>query len=328
MVSFALTYALALLMLIVHTTIAYANAVDLEAPTSGTRAAPPLRLNLFWCTADVRPGETLMCGLGQLQDSGSHIEKQTLYMNLSFLGGNHAPEAIPTIVSPSGNSVSAQIPQGTPVGAMAVQVIDADTGTVLSNTYIVNKPELWWVQGDQGDSASPGGWIRLFGRGIALSNMTSAGPSYELREIASAISHASDRGDWESLVLLARRAEMLATAKVESSSVQTRLNLTSTDGNTVVVNANLQRLSTFSAEFTLPKSLPVGNYSVVLSNGQASTQLGWFMEPTQPSKNWIEVQIPFVHTQSPKSFRVTDFGCSGGINSTNEDDPTSGEPVD
>jgi hypothetical protein len=37
----------------------------------------------------------------------------------------------------------------------------------------VNRAEPWWVQGDKGDTASAGGWVRVFG-------ITMAAPSDEV----------------------------------------------------------------------------------------------------------------------------------------------------
>ncbi|HID55038.1 TPA: hypothetical protein EYP37_00800 [Candidatus Poribacteria bacterium] len=37
-----------------------------------------------------------------------------------------------------------------------------------SKELILNRPDPWWVQGDTGVSASPGGWIRLFGKCLSF----------------------------------------------------------------------------------------------------------------------------------------------------------------
>lgn len=37
-----------------------------------------------------------------------------------------------------------------------------------STPVLINAPELWFVQGDQGDTASPGGWLGVFGTCLRL----------------------------------------------------------------------------------------------------------------------------------------------------------------
>jgi hypothetical protein len=94
-----------------------------------------------------------------------------------------------------------------------------------------------------------------------------------------------------------------------------------------LLHANTHRLSTFSAEFALPAGLSHGNYSVALSNGQAATSLSWFMSPLQPNKSVVEI-IGATSQQPPRIFRVSDYGCAGGISRTNPRDLTSAEPID
>lgn len=35
-----------------------------------------------------------------------------------------------------------------------------------SEPFVLNAPEVWWAHGDLGEDASPGGWLRLFGRSL------------------------------------------------------------------------------------------------------------------------------------------------------------------
>lgn len=41
-----------------------------------------------------------------------------------------------------------------------------------SKEAYLNRPELWWVQGDGGTTASPGGWLRAFGRCLSFEGVT------------------------------------------------------------------------------------------------------------------------------------------------------------
>ena len=40
------------------------------------------------------------------------------------------------------------------------------SGNGKSNEFVLNAPEVWWLQGDGGDIATPGGWLRAFGRSL------------------------------------------------------------------------------------------------------------------------------------------------------------------
>lgn len=42
------------------------------------------------------------------------------------------------------------------------------SGPEISEPVLLNEPEIWWTQGDQTDSATPGGWIRVFGLNLEL----------------------------------------------------------------------------------------------------------------------------------------------------------------
>ena len=46
-----------------------------------------------------------------------------------------------------------------------------------SDTYLLNAPKVWWMQGDETETATPGGWLRLFGLNLELN----AGAKISLR---------------------------------------------------------------------------------------------------------------------------------------------------
>jgi hypothetical protein len=55
-----------------------------------------------------------------------------------------------------------EYPRSVDAGLAACRII-SDTGLV-SEPFILNEPVVWWLHGDLGGDASPGGWLRLFGR--------------------------------------------------------------------------------------------------------------------------------------------------------------------
>jgi hypothetical protein len=324
-----------LIMLLGHTGTATSTSPGLRSAVlttgrEGLRVGMVPMFTLFWCVADVQPGETLMCGVGQTYGSTREGLSDLTFRVTPAAGQSDEAGAIivPAVLSPSGGAVSALIPESAPRGVYLVQLANATSAVALSNVLTVNRPELWWVQGDSGQAASPGGWIRIFGRGLTLPS-PAAGPcpSCDRRALATAIARATKRLDWQAVGALAAHAERLAAGQTASSNLTT-LNLTSSDGHSILLHASPQRLSTYSAEFAVPPSMVSSNYSAVLSNGQAATRLGWFASPEEPAKSVVEV-IAQSPTRAPpqRTFRVSDFGCAGGINRTNPKDLTVGEPV-
>lgn len=65
------------------------------------------------------------------------------------------------VIQPSDTSLKFVVPAGQRPGVYELTV-RAATGTTAHR--LVNAPQIWWVQGDLGPAATPGGELRLFGR--------------------------------------------------------------------------------------------------------------------------------------------------------------------
>ena len=111
---------------------------------------------VLWASDPVRPDETLMVW-GQGFDSGTVVEFSEVDP-----GGNPAGEwrAIEPLEI-SERCVKAVVPPDWKAGVFACR---ARTGETVSNHRLVNAPDPWWVQGDLGETASPGGWLRVQGK--------------------------------------------------------------------------------------------------------------------------------------------------------------------
>jgi len=60
-------------------------------------------------------------------------------------------------------------PTSLPFGAYWVRVRSkAHDHGAWSEPLLLNGPDPWWVQGDHGRYATPGGWIRVLGRSLSL----------------------------------------------------------------------------------------------------------------------------------------------------------------
>lgn len=65
-------------------------------------------------------------------------------------------------VNVTDTGVCFEYPATLTAGLAACRLV-SDAGAA-SDPFVLNAPEAWWLYGDQGESASPGGWLRLFGR--------------------------------------------------------------------------------------------------------------------------------------------------------------------
>ena len=45
-----------------------------------------------------------------------------------------------------------------------------------SDPFFLNRPQLWWVQGDRGDVATQGGWFRILGTNLSWESLPRARP--------------------------------------------------------------------------------------------------------------------------------------------------------
>ncbi len=55
------------------------------------------------------------------------------------------------------------VPAAWKAGAFACRLV---AGAAVSKMFLVNAPDPWWLQGDSGEAAAPGGWVRIFGKSL------------------------------------------------------------------------------------------------------------------------------------------------------------------
>jgi hypothetical protein len=126
-------------------------------------AEPPA---LVWWSAPVAPGEIV------LTHGGSWGEKPLVEVvplangEPGMPGAAAAPDfakaerVTPLKVTETG--VSFELSRSTPPGLVACRIVSEDHRA--SRTFVLNEPDAWWLHGDRGATASPGGWLRVFGR--------------------------------------------------------------------------------------------------------------------------------------------------------------------
>ncbi|MFA6291015.1 MAG: glycosyl hydrolase family 28-related protein [Victivallales bacterium] len=107
---------------------------------------------VIWCSTPVRPGEAVMVYGGEWGKSPQ----------VELSGGKMI---VPLQVNDT--TVSFIYPQDMAMGIVKGK-ITADGQS--SREFELNSPAVWWLQGDWGKEASPGGWLRAFGRCMAFDN--------------------------------------------------------------------------------------------------------------------------------------------------------------
>ncbi len=137
---------------------------------TGTAFASP---SVFWASDPIRPGETVML-LGDGFPDDCRVE-----FALVPRGKASRPPSPPQIqhgpwqaLAPrqaSDQSVKFVLPEKWPQAQYLCR-IEGSTDQVT-----LNGPQVFWKQGDQGASSSPGGWLRLFGKNLDWGDQAQVG---------------------------------------------------------------------------------------------------------------------------------------------------------
>jgi len=117
----------------------------------GVQAAPVV----IWASDPVRPGETVVVR-GDAFGRKAKVE-------VSVSGQGEWKQA--DVLQQTERTLKFALPKELPAGVVSYR-IQADGS--FSEVRKLNAPQVWWIQGDQVESATPGGWIRLFGLNLGL----------------------------------------------------------------------------------------------------------------------------------------------------------------
>jgi hypothetical protein len=124
---------------------------------------------VFWATSPVAPGETVVLPGAGLADT-KHIVVARLPDGKTGEPTEARPDDLPKperIVPPeqvSEISLKFILPGAGEAGLYPVQLISEARH---SEVFVLNRPDLRWVQGDAGPEATQGGWVRAFGSCLA-----------------------------------------------------------------------------------------------------------------------------------------------------------------
>merc|ERR1712166_840666 len=220
-----------------------------------------------WVNAPLRPGEVGMINGGGFTSAAA----------ISLQSSDGVVTANITAFDVSATALKFDMPTGGLFRAYDLVVGDAPA-------VPINTPDPWWWQGDAGNASTLGGWIRVFGRGLAP-------PSNELRPEAleQLIMEAThERRFTDARALLAQ------LARVFENPTNTTLRLTSqATGETLTILA--ENCTEYDAWFQLPSSSKPGRYTAAISSGLRTPSFdGWaklsmFESPSQPELDHISV---------------------------------------
>jgi hypothetical protein len=145
----------------------------ISVSSTGTTDASRVSPSIFWVSDPVQPDEVVMVE-GANWGSSPHIE-------LSWLRDDN-PDQPPAgdatiqksiVLKPlqiTSSSVKFLVPAEWKQGVYSFQVSNDE---IKSAAVLINAPVPWWQQGDWGKEASPGGWLRVFGRCLSMNGKAS-----------------------------------------------------------------------------------------------------------------------------------------------------------
>lgn len=132
-------------------------------PAATTVWAAP---HVFWASDPIAPGETV------LVNGGGFSEVPSVSVLRLADGPAGAPSGKPwawsgageklAALQPKDNAVKFTLPASLKPGIIAYRIAAPDGAAV----GLLNRPAVWWAQGDLGLAASPGGWLRVFGKNL------------------------------------------------------------------------------------------------------------------------------------------------------------------
>ena len=256
---------------------------------------------ISWISEPVGTGETALV-------LGSGFDAATTRVTLSTTS-EWLPRVnltlTPLLNHTTSDTLKFTIPSNFPLDAWSVTISNVDGET--SMPYLLNAARPWWVQGDIGDAATPGGWVRVFGLGVASVDPDSIELAKQLRVAARAVAAAPSGGanglDSVFGVMSERvaslRTSLRATPPPNCTLRLTLLGGTGSGGGSYDITATPGNASTWSAYFPVPTTLPPGEYAISVSNGRGGggvdggfIALDSFVSPSAPHTATLTVASP------------------------------------
>jgi len=116
---------------------------------------------IYWTSDPVHPNETVLAAGGNFTaDSVVELARLEDSAAKTATVDNAAWTKVP-VLQASEQALKFVVPEGWKMGVFACRIRNGDA---TSEVHRINAPEIWWVQGNTGDTATAGGWVRVFGR--------------------------------------------------------------------------------------------------------------------------------------------------------------------
>ena len=255
-----------------------------------TAAAVP---TIFWVSNPALPGDSI-----SVSGSG-FVSNCSVNLSAASSGSSYVLSPEPGTVFDAALVVT--LPLTAALDAYALTVMCPEGS---SSSMWVNQADPWWLQGDAGAAASPGGWVRVYGQVLALEPATRISARKAARVAARQISTAgASLGTAGLLAAAAAAVEAAAAAAAITAFGPTSLRLTPLTGGSPI-DVVAENATTYAAVFLLPSSLPLGEYNASVSNGAGGfAPLSTFVSPAQPSVSGLSIVPP--PTWPPGVFPVT-----------------------
>ena len=207
---------------------------------------------VFWHSQPVKGGETLML-------QGANFTPKSIVEWCSLTDGEPGKAQTPELSGDHWSWRSLDQVQTTeqviqsilPSGDSAVFACRVRNGSSAGAIHRINAPDPWFAIGDQGETATPGGWVGVFGTCIDLEKRPSSeGP------------------------LLPGKLAKAEPLRDDSIQPLPRLALVSNGITVMNVTARSSEGTRFGQFFDLPENLNPGTYDLYVHNGHGGP-LGW-----------------------------------------------------
>jgi hypothetical protein len=248
---------------------------------------------ITWASEPIQPGETLLLA-GDGFDTTCSATLTTVTPSI--------PATTRTIRAVAGHATSSSlkflVPSDIPADVFSLNLTCASGSS--EKPYLLNTAQPWWVQGDGGDSASPGGWLRVSGLNVAWLDPATLAVRTRVRESARAVHSSPPRSPAFQAALAALNAAESEAATTLPGPAYVMLTPCAGGGpeSTQLLLPTLGNATQFSLFVPIPPDTPPGCYNISASNGRGGGQQGTFtaldsfVSPETPHATSIMIAAP------------------------------------
>jgi hypothetical protein len=252
----------------------------------------------FWCSW-AGPNRTLTLGASDIPT--------TAPVSVTALPSGRSAIVTPgPDVQVTASALKVVVPPQLPHGAYSVSVPG------MAAPFICGAPDIYWVQGAGGNHTVAGGWLRAFGRNLALpepgATLSERRRAIRAGELSTELQRATQHGAWAEVARLATAVSALAAERPRTrpSTTVTLCPAAAMEANVActTLRADADAVSQWSAKWWLPASMLPGDYTVKVDNGFVSAALDSFISQSEPHVSTVTVKSPREVAWPTKVFAV------------------------